>query len=122
MAWSHCGRRLADDQPCGGCGHTKRTHTVRFDRTRVLTVRGKARASVLSFRLVDDRDRPLGGRRFRVESPDGLQVVEGVLEPDGSASVPGWRSDTARLLLLDLDASYLPWARGGDGPGPVAAP
>ena len=110
MPWTHCQTELHDNQACTVCGFTKKRHTVRVGKTRTFTILRNAIVPGLKFKLVDERHRPLAGRRFRAESADGQQVVEGVLGADGSAEVPAWSTETAKLFLLDFDVSFFAWA------------
>lgn len=114
MPWQHCGRTLADTDPCPECGLEKAQWTVEFEVTRTFQV--KRSPGGVRVIVVDARERPLEGEPFRAELDDG-RVVEGALDALGGARVT--TSSACRVTFPRLFARDLaPHAQDGEEPAP----
>lgn len=59
--------------------------------------------SWIEMELVDERNHPVPGQRYRVTLPDGETVAEGTLNEKGFARVDGIDPGTCRITFPDLD-------------------
>lgn len=60
--------------------------------------------SWIAIELVDEKDQPVPGEKYRVESSDGRTVAEGTLDANGQARVERIKPGTCQILFPNLDA------------------
>jgi hypothetical protein len=73
------------------------------------TEEGKAtKDSWIEIELVDEKDKPVPGERYRIILPDET-VAEGTLDENGFARVEGIEPGTCKILLPDLEKDV--WKR-----------
>jgi type VI secretion system secreted protein VgrG len=64
----------------------------------------EAKKSWIEILAVDEKDRPLGGERYRILLPDG-SVSEGTLDEKGLARIDGIEPGTCTVTFPDVDKS-----------------
>ena len=150
MPWTCCGTALHDNQACLSCGARKRSHAMRHDRTRVLSLGdppfdgdAEAQAAALQrahdegsplvercapttfveLQVLDAGEAPLPGARVLVRLPGGEAEVEAWTDARGLVRVRGLRAEDAprvRFVVPDLTTRHARTEAAGAQPGAQA--
>ncbi len=67
--------------------------------------------SWIEIKMVDEEDKPVAGKAYRITLPDGETVAEGTLDAKGSARVEGIEPGSCKITFPDLDENA--WKKAG---------
>ena len=67
--------------------------------------------SWIEIKMVDEEDKPVSGKAYRITLPDGETVAEGTLDDAGFARIEGIEPGTCKITFPDLDENA--WKKAG---------
>src|SRR5712671_5329673 len=63
----------------------------------------KEKKSWIEIELLDEKDKPLPGKKYKITLPDGKTTAEGTLDDKGCARVDGIEPGTCKVTFPELD-------------------